>query len=112
MFTLGLRRQLAGTPVTVVESYPPLLDTDLTPDGKVPGKERFGAEAIDRWARVSVDGILAGELNVYPKSGTDFIPDLVGRTEAIADTINQRVARSEDWEERVKQRMAARPTPR
>ncbi len=104
MFTMGLRRQLADTRVTVVENYPPLLDTELNPDHRVPGQERFGAEAIDEWARVSVEGILAGEPNVYPKSGTEFIPDLVERVEAVADRINVRVSRSDDWEEIVERR--------
>ncbi|MCY4194672.1 MAG: SDR family NAD(P)-dependent oxidoreductase [bacterium] len=105
MFTMGLRRQLADTPVTVVEIYPPLLDTGLAPDMHLPGKERFGAEAIDRFARFSVDGILAKEPNICP-AGMDFVGDLVQRTEAVADEINAFLGRADGWEQDVVARQA------
>jgi len=105
MFTMGLRRQLAETPVTVVEIYPPLLDTGLAPDMSLPGKEQFGAEAIDRFARFSVKGILAGEPDIYPAE-IDFIADLVPRTEAVADKINAFVRRADGWEKDVVGRQA------
>ena len=105
MFTMGLRRQLDDTPVTVVEVYPPLLDTGLGPDLDTPGKEQFGDQAIDRFARFTVDGILAGEPNVHPAQ-IDFVADLVQRTEAVADQINPNLGRADGWEESVVQRQS------
>ncbi|MCY3575961.1 MAG: SDR family NAD(P)-dependent oxidoreductase [bacterium] len=105
MFTMGLRRQLDDTPVTVVEVYPPLLDTGLGPDLDNPGKEQFGDQAIDRFARFTVDGILAGEHNIHPAQ-IDFVADLVQRTEAVADQINPYLGRADGWEESVVQRQS------
>ncbi len=104
MFTMGLRRQLANTPVTVVEIYPPLLDTGLGPDLQIPHKEKFGHEAIDKFARFSVDGILAGTPDIFPPEIT-FVADIVQRTEAVADKLNPRMARAEGWEQHVVSRM-------
>lgn len=108
MFTMGLRRQLVDTPVTVVEVYPPLLDTGLGPDLDLPGKEQFGDQAIDRFARFTVDGILAGETNIHPAQ-IDFVADLVQRTEAVADQINPYLGRADGWEENVVQRQCLPP---
>ena len=109
MLTMGLRRQLADTPVTVVEVYPPLLDTALEPDLDTPGKEQFEDQAIDRFARFAVDGILAGEPNIH-SAQVDFVADLVQRTEAVADQINPHLGRADGWEENVVQRQT-RPSP-
>ena len=56
-----MRRQLAKTPVEVVEIFPPALDTGLAPDLVIPGIGQNGPDVIDEVAKRSVEGILAGE---------------------------------------------------
>ncbi len=106
MFTMSLRRQLAATPVTVAEVYPPLLDTGLSNDQFIAGKERYGAEAIDKFARFTVDGILAGEPDIYPPAIT-FVSKMLEITQAEADKINPHIKRVEGWETSARQRQGS-----
>ncbi len=104
MYTMCLRRQLADTAVTVVENFPPLLETKLNTGHEVPGGTLTGEHGVNEWARITVDGIVAGEPNVFP-DGLDFIADIIEMVESQADLVKPRIARSENWEETVRQRM-------
>lgn len=58
-FTLSLRRQLAGTPVEVVEIIPPAVDTDLGG----PGLHTFGVP-LDAFAEAVMAGLAAGQTEI------------------------------------------------
>ena len=58
-FTLSLRRQLAGTPVEVVEIIPPAVDTDLGG----PGLHTFGVP-LDEFADSAFERLRRGELEI------------------------------------------------
>jgi uncharacterized oxidoreductase len=58
-FTLTLRRQLAATPVEVIEIIPPAVDTDLGG----PGLHKFGV-ALDEFADAAFDGLRKGDLEI------------------------------------------------
>jgi len=97
-FTSSLRRQLAKTPVEVVEIFPPALDTGLAPDLVVPGIGQNGPDVIDEVAKRSVEGILAGEPRILPHPESVELVEAVGdAAEHVADSVNQRVLRAEGW---------------
>src|SRR5581483_7242052 len=56
-FTLSLRRQLAGTPVKVIEIIPPAVDTDLGG----PGLHTFGV-SVDEFADAVMAKVAGGAL--------------------------------------------------
>jgi uncharacterized oxidoreductase len=58
-FTLSLRRQLAETPIQVVEIAPPAVNTDLGG----PGLHTFGV-AVDEFADAVMAGLRAGDLEI------------------------------------------------
>jgi len=97
-FTSSLRRQLAKTPVDVVEIFPPALDTGLAPDLVIPGIGENGPDVIDEVAKRSVEGILAGEAKILPHPGSVSLVEAVGdAAERVADGVNQTVLRAENW---------------
>jgi uncharacterized oxidoreductase len=98
-FTSSLRRQLANTAVSVVEIFPPALDTGLAPDMIVPGVEENGPEVIDEVARRSVEGILAGDAMVLPHPQSEQLVAAVGNAaEQVADGVNATLGRKEGWD--------------
>lgn len=98
-FTLTLRRQLADTPVRVVEVFPPALDTGLAPDMNIPGVSEHGPEVIDEVARRSVEGILAGEPTILPHPQSVALVEAVGgHGEEVADQVNPTLSRKEGWD--------------
>ena len=97
-FTSSLRRQLAKTPVDVVEIFPPALDTGLAPDLVIPGIGENGPDVIDEVAKRSVEGILAGEPRILPHPQSVELVEAVGdAAEQVADGVNPTVLRTEDW---------------
>jgi uncharacterized oxidoreductase len=58
-FTLTLRRQLAETPIQVIEIIPPAVDTDLGG----PGLHTFGVP-VDEFADVVMTRLAAGDLEI------------------------------------------------
>jgi uncharacterized oxidoreductase len=58
-FTLSLRRQLAGSPIEVIEIIPPAVDTDLGG----PGLHKFGV-ALDEFADAAFEGLRKGDLEI------------------------------------------------
>jgi uncharacterized oxidoreductase len=98
-FTLSLRRQLAETPVRVVEVFPPALDTGLAPDMNIPGLSEQGPEVIDEVARRSVEGIVAGEPTILPHPQSVALVEAVGgHGEELADRVNPTLSRKEGWD--------------
>jgi NAD(P)-dependent dehydrogenase (short-subunit alcohol dehydrogenase family) len=100
MFTLSLRRQLAETPVRVIEIFPPALDTGLALDMEVPGARENGPRVIDEVARLSVEGILAGQPTILPHpQSVELVEAIGGNVEAVADRVNAALARREGWDQ-------------
>ena len=98
-FTSSLRRQLADTAVRVVEIFPPALDTGLATDMVIPGLEQNGPEVIDEVARLSVEGILAGEPTILPHPESEALVGAAGDAgERLADSVNPSLARKEGWD--------------
>ena len=99
-FTSSLRRQLVDTPVTVVEIFPPALDTGLALDMEVPGAAENGADTIDAVAARSVTGILSGEERILPHPESEALVGAVGdKSEQLADSVNTSLKRKEGWEQ-------------
>jgi len=100
MFTLALRRHLQHTPVTVVEIFPPGLNTNLTPDLVVASHADNGQEAIDAVARESVDGILDGQELILPHPDAARLYErfAVQFDEPLLDQINAGVQRRPGWD--------------
>jgi uncharacterized oxidoreductase len=99
MFTLALRRQLANTPVRVVEIFPPALATGLAPDMNVPGVETNGPDVIDEVARLSVEGILAGEATILPHAQSVELVSAIGNAaDVVADAVNPTLSRKDGWD--------------
>jgi uncharacterized oxidoreductase len=103
MFTLALRRQLRSTPVTVIEIFPPGLDTNLTPDLVVASQAANGAEVIDAVALASVEGILAGQELILPHPDAARLYDgfAVAFDDALLTQINSGVLRRPGWDRHI-----------
>jgi len=99
MFTLGLRRQLRATAVTVIEVFPPALDTNLTPDLVVANQAANGDEVIDGVASATVAGILAGEELILPHPDAAQLHNRFAMPfdDVLLDRINGGVARRPGW---------------
>jgi uncharacterized oxidoreductase len=100
MFTLALRRQLAATPVRVIEVFPPALDTGLARVLDNPHMDANGEEVIAFVAANCVDGILRGDEVVLPHPAAaamyeQFAPKVEGE---LLDQINTRVKRRVGWD--------------
>jgi short-subunit dehydrogenase involved in D-alanine esterification of teichoic acids len=83
LFSRGLRVQLAGTPVRVVEAVMPLVDTPMTAgrgQGKLPAEQA---------ARALLDGLAAGRSTVYIGKAR-FVPLLHRWAPAVLDRVLQR----------------------
>jgi uncharacterized oxidoreductase len=99
MFTQALRRQLADSPIKVIEVFPPSLDTRLADQLDVASQAANGQDAIDEVARATVAGILDGTEVVlgHPQSRQlyEMIPQL---DPAFVDQINAGVKRRKGWD--------------
>lgn len=87
-FTLSLRRQLAGTPVEVIEVIPPAVDTDLGG----PGLHTFGVN-VDEFADFVLESLEAGKDEIA--YGTALTASLASRDEqnAIFEGMNKAFSR-------------------
>ena len=99
MFTRSLRRQLAGTPVKVIEVFPPALDTGLADQLNVQSQAANGPEVISAVARETVDGILDGVETILPHEQAKQLYDAFPRgAPAVIDQINAGVKRRVGWD--------------
>ena len=99
MFTKSLRRQLAGTPIKVIEVVPPALDTGLAHQLDVQAQAANGPEVIAAAARETVAGILDGAEIILPHEQAKQLYDAFpqGAPEMI-DRINAGVKRRIGWD--------------
>jgi len=100
IFTAALRRQLAVTPVDVVDIYPPALDTGLARDLEVAGQAANGADVVAEVAELCVAGILAGDRIVLPHPSATMLVErfAVDLDDAMLDQINAGVRRRPGWD--------------
>jgi uncharacterized oxidoreductase len=99
MFTLVLRRQLAGSPVKVMEVFPPSLDTGLADQLAVQGQSENGEEAILAVAQETVAGILDGAEVILPHAQSRQLYESVPHLDAgFVDAINLGVKRRQGWD--------------
>ena len=99
MFTIALRRQLAGTPVKIIEVFPPALDTGLAHQLDVRTQAANGPEVIAAVAKETVTGILDGVETILPHEQARQLYNAFpqGRPEVI-DQINAGVKRRPGWD--------------
>jgi uncharacterized oxidoreductase len=99
LFTLGLRRQLASTPVTVIGVFPPALDTNLAHDLIVANQAANGPDVVDAVARITVDGVLAGSELILPHPEAEQLYSrfAVDFDDVLLDQINAGVSRRAGW---------------
>ena len=99
MFTLGLRRHLAASPVKVIEVFPPSMDTGLARELEVSGQAANGGDVIEDVARQTVAGLLRGDPAIYPHEQSrglcETFPD---PDPALVETINSGVKRRPGWD--------------
>ncbi len=99
MFTLGLRRHLAGSVVKVIEVFPPALDTGLARQLDVASQAANGPDVIAAVARETVAGILDGVEIIRPHAEARQIcaafPD---PDPAFVEQINAGVKRRAGWD--------------
>jgi len=99
MFTLALRRQLAGGPVKVIEVFPPSLDTGLANQLDVAGQSGNGQDAIDSVARETVTGILNGTEIILAHEQSRQLCEMIPELDpAFVDQINSGVKRRSGWD--------------
>jgi uncharacterized oxidoreductase len=99
MFTRSLRRQLAATPIKVIEVFPPALDTGLANQLNVQSQAANGPEAIAAVARKTVLGILDGHETILPhEQARQLYDDFPRGAPAVIDQINAGVTRRADWD--------------
>lgn len=100
MFTEALRRQLASTPVRVVEIFPPSLDTRLARDLEVVGQSDNGDQVIREVGDACVEGILTGTKVVLPHPAAAMMYEMFANTfeGEFIDQINMSVQRRPGWD--------------
>jgi uncharacterized oxidoreductase len=99
MFTRALRRQLAATPVKVIEVFPPALDTGLADQLNVQSQAANGPEVIEAVARETVLGILEGHEIILPHEQARQLYDAFPHgVPAVIDQINAGVKRRAGWD--------------
>lgn len=99
MFTLSLRRHLAGTPVRVCEVFPPALDTRLADQLNVASQAAHGQDVIDAVARETIAGLIAGEETILPHEQSRALVAMFPQLDpALIDQVNQGVARRPGWD--------------
>lgn len=99
MFTLSLRRHLAGTPVRVSEVFPPALETRLADQLDVASQAAHGQQVIDQVAQETVAGLLAGEETILPHAQSRALIAMFPQIDAaMIDQVNQGVARRPGWD--------------
>mgnify|MGYP002382384159 CR=1 FL=1 len=100
MFTLSLRRHLAGTPVRVSEVFPPALDTRLADQLDVASQAAHGQQVIDQVAQDTIAALLAGEENILPHAQSRALTALFPPLDpALIDQVNQGVTRRSGWDQ-------------
>jgi uncharacterized oxidoreductase len=99
LFTLALRRHLRGTPVKVLEVFPPALDTQLANSLSVASQAAHGQEVIDAVARRIVDGVLRNEETILPHRQSEALYAAAApNIDDFIDKVNAGVSRRPDWE--------------
>lgn len=99
MFTLVLRRQLAGTAVKVLEVFPPGLDTGMARNVDTANQAANGAEVIAQCAAETVDGIEAGQEIILPHpQARALVASLPQTPDAVVDAANKGVRRRAGWD--------------
>jgi uncharacterized oxidoreductase len=99
MFTSSLRRQLAGTPIKVIEVFPPALDTGLASQLNVQAQSANGPEVIVAVARETVAGILDGVEVIMPHEQARQLCDAFPPgPSTFIDQINAGVKRRTGWD--------------
>jgi hypothetical protein len=67
----------------------------------VPGASDNGPDVIDEVARISVEGILAGEPLILPhRQSVQLVEAIGGNAEVVADGVNPTLSRKEGWDRR------------
>jgi uncharacterized oxidoreductase len=84
-FTLSLRRQLADTPIEVVEIIPPAVDTDLGG----PGLHTWGVP-LDEFADAAFDQLRAGKIEILYGFSDESSRASSEQRDAIFERMNKR----------------------
>jgi len=99
MFTMALRRQLAQSPIKVIEVFPPALDTGLANQLDVASQAANGQDAIDSVARETVAGILNGTEVILAHEQSRQLYEMIPQLDsAFVDQINAGVKRRKGWD--------------
>jgi uncharacterized oxidoreductase len=99
MFTLSLRRHLAGRPVRVFEVFPPALDTRLAHMLEVDSQAAHGQEVITAVARETIAAMIAGVETIVPhEQSRKLLTMFPIMDDAMLDAVNQGVRRRPGWD--------------
>jgi short-subunit dehydrogenase involved in D-alanine esterification of teichoic acids len=98
MFTQTLRRQLVGTPVRVIEVFPPGLPTNLTRELEVAGSTADASVVTDVAARIYGDVVNGVEVSLPHEQSVALYNALPAMDPIFIDRVNSGVRRRPGWD--------------